>query len=237
MQVFYIAPRDNVERLEVALEDDLRIFSPESPIGWGRRFEGAWSAPATWRCKEPRRRQPFALGDVTQVLAHGSALVFSVKARSVIEPLLGEWGQWLPLKFAEREYWILNLLRLVDMDMPHAEIDMLPGKTDGHVRTYAFHERDVAPEWLFKARGGTYSVLCTERFVDLVKREKLTGFWFGLLWDSRYPAFTQYATHEDVRKRPEIYGPHGIWPSFEHHWPEEWRTAKRTKSTKNKATT
>ncbi len=226
MQVFYIAPRDSVQLLEVALEDDLRIFSPESPIGCGRRFEGTWSAPEAWKFKEPRKRRPDELADITQVLAAVSAPAFSAKARSVIEPFLGESAQWLPLQFAEREYWMLNLLRLVDMDMAHAVIDTLPGRTDGHVRTYAFREQDLQHELLFKARHGTARVLCTERFVDLVKHEKLTGFWFGLLWDSRYPAFTQYASQEVVRSRPEIYGPKGIWPSFEHHWPEEWRKAK-----------
>jgi hypothetical protein len=224
MQVHYITPLDRAQRLDMTDEDVSRIFGSTSPIGWAKPFEGAWTAPDTWRFKKPRKRKIEDLADVTAVLARCDSLVMSERAKSVLEPLLGDSAQWLPLAFPECEYWLLNLLRVVEMD-DDAEIDFPPSRTDnGFVYAYSFRTRDVENEWLFKARKGTYAVLCTDRFIELVKREKLSGFWFGLVWDSDHKPFRDNAVSQEVvRSRPEIYGPHGILPSFEHFWPEEWK--------------
>jgi hypothetical protein len=182
MKVYVITPLDNVQLLGMSLEDQVRIF--RGLVGAGQAVTTAWDAPKCDRFKKPRKRKPEPLCDFTAILGKGDAPVLSRKAKNVLEPIFGSSVQWLPLEFEECEYWLLNVLRLVEIDETKSEVHRDYNGSFPRVLRHWFHEKDVANEWVFKTRINTYNVLCIDRLRDLVAQEQLTGFWFGPMWDS-----------------------------------------------------
>jgi hypothetical protein len=186
--VYSISVYDNVQRLDMSLEDQKRLM--RGRVGSGKRVDGEWTPPKCGRFIKPRSRKPEKLHDITFVLANVDVPVFSRKAKVVFEPLLGDQAQWLAVDFEECEYWMLNVLRLVEIDEVKSEIRRLPSGGVSQIRHYEFREKDVADEWLFKTRIHTGWVHCTDRVRGLVEKEGLTGFWFTPLWDSETGSLT-----------------------------------------------
>jgi hypothetical protein len=188
IKVYFISVYDNVQRLEMSLDDQKSLM--RGRVGSGKRVEGEWTPPKCGRFKKPRSRKQENLHDITFVLAKESVPVLSRKAKDVFEPLLGDQAQWLAVDFEECEYWMLNVLRLVDIDEEKSDIHHYPSGGMPLIRHYVFREKDVANEWLFKTKIHTFNVHCTDRVLELVEKEKLTGFWFTPLWDSEVGSLT-----------------------------------------------
>jgi hypothetical protein len=189
MRVYKLSPLDKAELLEMSLEDQKRLFRGQ--LGSGAKFNEPWTAPICGRFKMPGRKKLGELCDLTAVLAKVNVPVCSERAKAVLEPLLGENAQWLPLDFAEKKYWLLNVLRLVEIDEAKSQVyrysiaSMTP-----LIERYVFKEEAVASEWLFKTSINTFTVHCTDRLLDLIQREGLTGFWALPLWDSELGCLT-----------------------------------------------
>jgi hypothetical protein len=186
--VYSISVYDNVQRLDMSLEDQKRLM--RGRVGSGKRVDGEWTPPKCGRFIKPRSRKPEKLHDITFVLAKANIPLLSRKAKQLFEPLLGDQAQWLAVDFQECEYWMLNVLRLVDIDEEKSDIHHYPSGGTPLIRHYEFREKDVADEWLFKTKIHTFNVHCTDRVLKLVEKEKLTGFWFTPLWDSDLGSLT-----------------------------------------------
>jgi hypothetical protein len=186
--VYFISVLDDVQLLDMNLEDQRTIF--EGRVGSGNRVDSLWIPPKCGRFKKARSGKPEDLCDITFVLAHADVPLFSRKAKEVFEPLLGEQAQWLALDFEDCEYWMLNLLRLVEIDEDKSEIRRFPSGKTSLITRYEFNKKDVANEWLFKTKIHTFRVHCTDRVRELVEKEGLTGFWFRPLWDSKVGSLT-----------------------------------------------
>jgi hypothetical protein len=186
--VYSISVYDNVQRLDMSLEDQKRLM--RGRVGSGKRVDGEWTPPKCGRFIKPRSRKPEKLHDITFVLAKANIPLLSRKAKQLFEPLLGDQAQWLAVDFQECEYWMLNVLRLVDIDEEKSDIHHYPSGGMPLIRHYVFREKDISNEWLFKTNVHTYSVHCTDRVRELVEKEGLTGFWFRPLWDSDVGSLT-----------------------------------------------
>jgi hypothetical protein len=224
MRIYRVGCIDAAQRLDMAPEDQAHLF--RGRLGSGKTFSEKWTPPTVWHMVLPRLSdRNRRLCDITIVANHIGTPVLSARAKQAFEPRLGANVEWLPLPFDGCEYWLLNVLRTVELDKTRAVTRDFSDGQPGPVEKYAFHESDVADLWLFKAHSWPISVLCTERVRDLVEAEQLTGFWFRCAWDSTYEPFgiDRINDSSDVLSRPEIYGPDGIQPGFERYWPPEWK--------------
>lgn len=225
MRIYSIGPHDNVQRLDMNVDQRVAIMRT---LGRGAAHEGSWHPLPVWRLKKPRKRQTEELCDLTAVGAAEGVPVMSAHAKKILEPILGKGAEWLPLAFDEREYWLLNSLRVLDaLDLSQASIRHLPHGPVWSIEKYAFRPSVVADEWLFKVSTATNPVLVTDRFRSLVESEGLTGFFFQPVWDSEHRPFRPTANREDILTRPEIYGPEGFVTNLEEYWPPEWKEQAR----------
>jgi hypothetical protein len=232
MRVFRISPRDSVQRLDMAVEMQISMLDL---LGLGVAYANAWRPIPAHQLKKPRKRLPEELCDFTAVAAAVDVPVLSVRAKQVVEPLLGDKAQWLPLAFEEREYWLLNLLNLVDaLDEERSVIRRLPTNPDAMtVKAYALRPEAVAQQWIFKVPQAPFDVLVTERFRSLVEDNGLTGLYFQPVWDGEHAPFLAAPGRDYIRTRPEIYGPDGFVTNYAEFWPPEWHeAAKRAKADK-----
>jgi hypothetical protein len=226
MRVFCIGPRDDVQRLDMDVELQVSMLRR---LGLGVAYAGDWPPIAVRRLRKPRKHLPENLCDFTAVAAAVDAPVLSSRAKQVVEPLLGDRAQWLPLAFDEQEYWLLNLLNIVDaLDEERSVITRLPTNPNAiTIDAYALRPEAVAQEWMFKIRKAPYDVLVTERFRSLVEDNGLTGLYFQPVWDSGHAPFLAAPNREYIRTRPEIYGPEGFVTNYAEFWPAEWHEAAK----------
>jgi hypothetical protein len=193
-------------------------------LGRGEAHSGHWKPIEVQRLQKPRKRKAEGLCDFTAVAAKESVPVLSTRAKQVVAPMLGDKAQWLPLTFDEQEYWLLNLLNIVDaLDEAQSILCRLPdGKVIG-IDGYALRPDLIVQEWMFKVSTAPFDVLVTERFRSLVEDNSLTGLHFQPVWDSKHAPFRKLPGRDYIRTRPEIYGPNGFVTNYTEFWPPEWR--------------
>ena len=107
---------------------------------------------------------------------------FSGRAKEALGPHLGVLGQWLQLECDEAPYWLYNITNIVDvLDEAKSKIENMG--TVVEVDEFAFHPQRLRDQLIFKIpqRPDSYN-LVTDRFVELVRQHRLTGFKFRLLW-------------------------------------------------------
>ena len=226
MQIFKVRSLETAPLLQVNLNDEISVFE-DSVIGKAKRYELPWKPIPTTRFKKPGDRKVRKYCDLTYILANVNVPIFSGSAKTSLEPILGDTVQWLPIEFQEQEYWIVNILKTVSLDLQSSQIISYPDGGLATIEQFAFEELSVRDKWLFKVPQRTFWVLCTERFRDHVLQNELTGFYFEVVWDSRYKPFPDALYNDtDVVGRPEIYGPNGVRPIpkqwRKQYWPPEW---------------
>ena len=225
MRVFNISPHDDVQRFD--MDVDLQVGVLRN-LGRGQAHEGPWTPIPVQRLKKPRKRREESLCDLSAVAANVSVPVMSARARQVLEPILGADAQWLRLVFDEGEYWLLNLLRVVDaVDPTMAAVRRFPDGRVADIEEYAFVAEVVAREWLFKVSTATFDVLATDRLRELVLDHALTGFHFQPVWDSGHKPFRVFPGRDHIRSRPEVFGPDGFVANYSEFWPAEWKELAR----------
>jgi hypothetical protein len=225
MRVFSIGPRDNVQRLDMAVELQVSVVGS---LGLGSAYIPTLQPISVRRLKKPRKHQPEPLCDFTAVTAMVHAPVLSARAKQLIEPVLSDRAQWLPLAFEEKEYWLLNLLNLVDaLDHERSRVSRLPDGKVMCIDAYAFKPEMLEQQWMFKVPTAPFDVLVTERFRSLVEEQGLTGLYFQPVWDSEHAPFLAAPNREYIRTRPEIYGPEGFVTNYAEFWPAEWHEAAK----------
>jgi hypothetical protein len=126
------------------------------------------------------RRQP---GDFP-ACSGGDMLFVSVRAKALLEPILSQAGELLPLRCVDGDFWAANVTQLLDA-LDENNADLL--RASGSQRVLMIHRHAFLAERLghevFKLsqtpRGLIY---VTEAFVNRVKATTLKGLEFKLVW-------------------------------------------------------
>lgn len=105
-------------------------------------------------------------------------LFLNKRAFKVLKPLLFDHGEFLPVNHDGNKGYFFNALKIAeDMD---ALLEELVGFDEhGNLEHFAFDESKINGTPFFKAEIDSYSgSFCTQKFIDMVTEEKLTGLQF-----------------------------------------------------------
>jgi hypothetical protein len=185
---------------------DIHTESGVSGNNWVRFFTrhelslplDSWNEPAFFaahkRIEVMRNNQDIPrgskqkLGDYSN-LSHDVHPVFSQRARRLLSQHLEGLGQWIELvSDNDPVYWLFYITNVVDaLDVQKSEVAYFkstPGKVMG-IDSYVFKPEAVRDQVLFTLPQRPGSNRCvTDRFVEIVKANGLTGFEFKPLWSS-----------------------------------------------------
>ncbi len=91
------------------------------------------------------------------------------------------------MNFPEGNYSLLNVANLVDaLDTEQSEIDYFPNLDQiSRIKRYVFFPDLVRDQWIFKIPQLPRPTFVTDRFVDLVNQNHLTGFDFVEVWGEK----------------------------------------------------
>lgn len=117
--------------------------------------------------------------------------VFSKEALKVLQPLIKDCVEVLELSFAEREYYGINVISVLNV-IDYEKAQYIKFKSSDRIMLftkYVFRMCDGLKEHhIFKIvdepRRGAF---VSEKFKEIVEKNKLTGFKFELVWDSEQP--------------------------------------------------
>ena len=163
-------------------------------VGSPRSFLSEWQPPSVrfitdeeGRFTEyPETAEPY-LRDNDFTMYEG-ALVFNAHAVSVLSPLMGSAVELLPLRCEEGEFWVLNVLRVLDcLDRERTVFTYFPdGSMKGVIKIF-FHAGCLEDRHIFRLPIHNYSrIYVSQVFKDLVDEHDLRGLRFELApWETQ----------------------------------------------------
>jgi hypothetical protein len=165
--------------------DESRIHDPRTSCQSKPIDLSAWVPLPVRRDYEVKGNLTKPLGDRVGIDARVDPMVLSRRALDVLLPNIGTLGQVLPLAFEEAEYAFFNITNVVNaLDESRSELEHFPSTGRlSRVLRYAFKPEAVRDQLIFKIpqQPGGFAFV-TDRFVDIVKANGLTGFGFKLMW-------------------------------------------------------
>jgi hypothetical protein len=117
----------------------------------------------------------------------GSYLIMSEIAKQKIGSHLKRYGEFLPLKCDEGDFWAFHVTHFVDA-LDESASDVLRAPDDPSmvlmINRHVFQPAKLTADWMFKlpqirGRGGIY---VTDPFVDMIRASGLTGLKFKRIW-------------------------------------------------------
>jgi hypothetical protein len=114
-------------------------------------------------------------------------LMTSEAAKERIEGHLNRYGEFLPLRCSEGQFWAFHVTHFVDALDENAS-DVLRASDDPSyilmIHKHVFRPERLTADWMFKlpqsrGRGAFY---VTDPFVDLIRASGLTGLEFKRVW-------------------------------------------------------
>jgi hypothetical protein len=164
--------------------DESRIHDPRTSCQSKAIDLSAWVPLPVRRDYEVKGNLTKPLGDRVGIDARVDPMVLSRRALDVLLPHIGTLGQVLPLAFEEAEYAFFNITNVVDaLDESKSELKFFSDGGFHRVLRYAFKPEAVRDQLIFKIpqQPGGFAFV-TDRFVEFVKSNGLTGFGFKLMW-------------------------------------------------------
>jgi hypothetical protein len=165
--------------------DESRIHEPRTCCQSKPIDLSAWVPLPVRRDYEVNDNLTKPLGDRVGIDARVDPMVLSRRALDVLLPSIGTLGQVLPLAFEEAEYAFFNITNVVNaLDESRSELEHFPSTGRlSRVLRYAFKPEAVRDQLIFKIpqQPGGFAFV-TDRFVEIVKANGLTGFGFKLMW-------------------------------------------------------
>lgn len=143
----------------------------------------------------------FVLLDCVHMLSGGEFALLSERARSVLEPLLGEHGEFLPVRLLGHVYWWFNCLTVADCLSSDARgMDWAsPARFFEPVSEWPFDgERVVAGPVVFRVPNVPVGELFVrDEIVAAVEAHELLGFDLRRVWPSTGHAMP-FAENEEL---------------------------------------
>jgi hypothetical protein len=188
---------DGQDRYMVLLyADKARILDPSQSCRSKPVDLNSWVPLPVRRDYEVKDNLTKPLGDRVGIDAETDPMVLSRRALDVLLPHIGSLGQVLPLAFDEAEYAFFNITNVVDaLDESKSELERFPSTGRlSRVLRYAFKPEAVRDQLLFKIpqQPGGFAFV-TDRFVEIVKANGLTGFGFDKKWTDEVSAESKAA--------------------------------------------
>ena len=167
----YIADSDKYECLEFASRHDRTL----DKFGCGVRLAGDWK-PIPAKIDDSVGRP----GDFPS--AFGQIPVLSLRAWTLLEPLIGESVEALPLKCPGRNLFALNVLAVVDcLDQEKCEFKYYSSGKIMRVAKFAFRNDPTEKHHMFSIPETSGDVFISDQFRKLVEQENLKGLQFKLV--------------------------------------------------------
>lgn len=108
--------------------------------------------------------------------------VCSLRAWTILEPLIGESVEALPLKCRDRSLFALNVLAVVDcLDQEKCEFKYYSSGKIMRVARFVFRSDPAEKHHIFSIPETSGSVFVSEQFCETVNKEKLKGLEFKLV--------------------------------------------------------
>jgi hypothetical protein len=164
--------------------DRSRIHDPERSCQSKPIDLNSWVPLPVRRDYEIKDNLTKPLGERAGIDARVDPMVLSRRALDVLLPHIGNLGQVLPLAFDEAEYAFFNVTNVVDaLDEAQSELKYFSDGSFHRVLRYAFKPEAVRDQLLFKIpqQPGNFAFV-TDRFVEIVRANGLTGFGFDKKW-------------------------------------------------------
>ena len=105
--------------------------------------------------------------------------VFSLRAWTILEPLIGDSVEALPLKCRDRSLFALNVLAVVDcLDQKKCEFKYYSSGKIMRVAKFAFRSDPAVKHHMFSIPEASGVVFVSDQFRETVDKEKLKGLTF-----------------------------------------------------------
>ena len=149
----------------------------------GRELLNNWKLLELVKCY-PEKNNP--LNDAPTFLS-GVPLVNN-RTKKVIKELIGDAVEFLPTSYENKnEFWIVNVTNVLDC-INYNKAEPKRYSNNGRVmyfNRYSFFEDKVKNQDIFKIVECPRSyVFVSDKFKDIIEKNKITGFTFTLVWDS-----------------------------------------------------
>jgi hypothetical protein len=152
---------------------------------FNRRFNGT-PMKSSWRIVKDFAFVPADLpkGDTPGLSSH--IPVFNMKAARILADYLESSGEFLPIICDGEKYFLFNATRVVDaLDEKNSRLKLFHDGRIMYIDRYFFSKDKLAGTVVFKLPQKPLGwVYVTDPFVERVRRAKLTGFKFPLVWSS-----------------------------------------------------
>ena len=132
----------------------------------------------------PREKE---LMDCSQVWIAVGIVLFNQKAKDCLEGVFGDYVEFVPAKYQDDIYYIVNVLNIIDgLNYEKSEFKKTRDGSPYSVNKFSFKPNIVKDVSIFKVflDGSIYStdILVSQEVKDIVEENGLTGFSFEEVW-------------------------------------------------------
>ena len=158
--------------------------------GEPQTWKGRWQSP-----KIRFQREDIDLGDYPAPLIRGSNFpgfymlpAWDAKAIALLDPLVGDAVEYLPLDCDEGEFWLVNVLDVADcLDWEQSELTYFDDGGLKGIGRYVFKPNCLEGHHMFRTPEHKYSrIFVSDEFKSLVENSDLVGLRFvPAPWEGR----------------------------------------------------
>lgn len=112
--------------------------------------------------------------------------VFSIKAKNALSPLIAKNVEFLPLDFAEKTFFAVNVLTILEgaVDLSQCKYYTFPNGRVMWINEYVFNKHVAEKAPIFKiAEEPKRCAFVSDAFQDIIVQEALEGFKLELVWE------------------------------------------------------
>lgn len=152
----------------------------------GRRTASGWAVPSVEIVTENRDRKPLWVATDCPHLSPALHLLLSQRAVDALSPLIGDHGEFLPVKAEFGVYAIFNCFSEIDaLDPERTEGKRFDGGGFYRVSRYELNAKAAATAPpIFRVRHKRSALFATDALREAVAAHHLTGFVFQPIWSS-----------------------------------------------------
>ena len=174
------------------LDSDVEKYDSLVPVKYAldesQTFDGS-KKKSHWKPMCVKRLNPekgLELSDISGFMT--SFPIFNQKALDILEPLIRDSVEVLPLAFKGKKYWGINVISVLDvLDYSKSIYRTFPNTNKiAIIEKYAFRNcAELKNHNIFKLVDEPQTrPFVSEKFKNVVEQNNLTGFSFELVWDN-----------------------------------------------------